>query len=138
MMRRLGGVFGIAVAVAISAGAGSPASPATFADGFVPVSALGASLSRAGAATGLLLPARRRPGRRVRPPGPTRRRWGEPGAGNGPATGRGGAALRVRVGRNRLPRRACAAHARSVIDLPAAATATEYRAIARATMRPAE
>ncbi|MGW1988517.1 MFS transporter [Embleya sp. NPDC001921] len=59
MTRQLGGVFGIAVAVAIFAGAGSYASPAAFADGFVPVAALGAGLSLAGAAIGLLLPARR-------------------------------------------------------------------------------
>ena len=36
MMRELGGVFGIAVAVAVFAGAGSYASPQAFIDGFAP------------------------------------------------------------------------------------------------------
>ena len=36
MMRELGGVFGIAVVVAVFAGAGGYASAATFADGFAP------------------------------------------------------------------------------------------------------
>jgi EmrB/QacA subfamily drug resistance transporter len=59
MMRELGGVFGIAVAVAVFAGAGSYASPATFTDGFAPAVGLGAALALAGAAAGLALPIRR-------------------------------------------------------------------------------
>ena len=39
MMRELGGVFGIAVAVAVFAGAGSFASAEAFTDGFAPRSA---------------------------------------------------------------------------------------------------
>ena len=59
MMRELGGVFGIAVAVAVFAAAGSYASPAAFTDGFTPAIILAAGLSVAGAAAGLALPGRR-------------------------------------------------------------------------------
>src|SRR5215213_395597 len=59
MMRELGGVFGIAVTVAVFAGAGSFASAHAFTDGFVPAIAVGAGLSLAGAAAGLALPGRR-------------------------------------------------------------------------------
>jgi EmrB/QacA subfamily drug resistance transporter len=59
MMRELGGVFGIALAVAVFAGAGSYASPAAFTDGFVPAIGVAAALSLAGALTGLALPGRR-------------------------------------------------------------------------------
>ena len=59
MMRELGGVFGIAVAVAVFAAAGSYASPAAFTDGFTPAIMLAAGLSVAGAAAGLALPGRR-------------------------------------------------------------------------------
>jgi MFS family permease len=59
MMRELGGVFGIALAVAIFAGAGSYASPAAFSDGFVPAIAVAATLSVVGALAGLALPGRR-------------------------------------------------------------------------------
>ena len=55
-MRELGGVFGIAIGVAIFAGAGSYASPEAFADGFVPAIAGSAALSFAGALAGLALP----------------------------------------------------------------------------------
>ena len=46
MMRELGGVFGIAVAVAVFAGAGSFASPAAFLDGFAPAMAVLARVLR--------------------------------------------------------------------------------------------
>jgi MFS family permease len=59
MMRELGGVFGIAVVVAVFAAAGSYASPAAFVDGFGPAIGVTAALSLAGAAAGLWLPGRR-------------------------------------------------------------------------------
>jgi EmrB/QacA subfamily drug resistance transporter len=59
MMRELGGVFGIAVAVAVFAAAGSYASAAAFLDGFAPAIAVVAALSLAGAVVALALPARR-------------------------------------------------------------------------------
>jgi EmrB/QacA subfamily drug resistance transporter len=59
MMRELGGVFGIAVAVAVFAGAGGYASPASFVDGFGPAIGVAAGLSLAGAVVGLALPRRR-------------------------------------------------------------------------------
>src|SRR3954468_9113980 len=58
-MRQLGGVFGIAVLVAVFAGAGGYASPAIFADGFGPAIGVSAGLAVIGAATGLALPRRR-------------------------------------------------------------------------------
>jgi EmrB/QacA subfamily drug resistance transporter len=58
MMRELGGVFGIAVLVAVFAGAGSFASPQAFTDGFTPAVAVGALLSLAGAAAALAVPGR--------------------------------------------------------------------------------
>jgi EmrB/QacA subfamily drug resistance transporter len=58
-MRELGGVFGIAVAVAVFAAAGSYASLQTFAEGFQPAILVGAGLALAGAITGLALPGRR-------------------------------------------------------------------------------
>jgi EmrB/QacA subfamily drug resistance transporter len=61
MMRELGGVFGIAVAVAVFAGAGGYASPTAFVDGFGPAIGVGAVLALAGAAAGLALPGRRQP-----------------------------------------------------------------------------
>jgi EmrB/QacA subfamily drug resistance transporter len=57
-LRELGGVFGIALAVAVFAGAGSYASPESFTDGFVPAMVLAAGLSVAGAVAGSVLPAR--------------------------------------------------------------------------------
>ena len=60
MMRELGGVFGIAVAVAVFAGAGSFASPEAFLDGFGPAIAVVAVLSLVGAIVALGLPGRRR------------------------------------------------------------------------------
>ena len=59
MMRELGGVFGIAVVVAVFAGAGSYASAAAFTDGFAPAIGVGAGLALAGAIAGLALPGRR-------------------------------------------------------------------------------
>ena len=69
MMRELGGVFGIAVVVAVFAGAGSYASAAAFVDGFAPAIGVGAVLALAGAVAGLALPGRRRSERRRRPSG---------------------------------------------------------------------
>ena len=60
MMRELGGVFGIAIVVAVFAGAGSYASAAAFTDGFAPAVGVGAGLALAGAAAGLALPGRPR------------------------------------------------------------------------------
>jgi EmrB/QacA subfamily drug resistance transporter len=59
-LRELGGVFGIAISVAIFAGAGGYASAQAFSDGFVPAIGASAALSLAGAAVGLVLPTRRR------------------------------------------------------------------------------
>ena len=61
MMRELGGVFGIAVAVAVFAAAGSYASANAFLDGFAPAIAVVAALSLAGAVVALALPGRRQP-----------------------------------------------------------------------------
>jgi EmrB/QacA subfamily drug resistance transporter len=57
MMRELGGVFGIAVVVAVFTGAGSYASPDAFVDGFGPAIGVGALLALAGAGAALALPA---------------------------------------------------------------------------------
>jgi EmrB/QacA subfamily drug resistance transporter len=59
MMRELGGVFGIAVTVAVFAGAGSYASAAAFSDGFGPAIGVAAALALAGAVAALALPGRR-------------------------------------------------------------------------------
>jgi EmrB/QacA subfamily drug resistance transporter len=58
MMRELGGVFGIAVVVAVFAAAGSYASAQAFTDGFGPAIFVAAGLSLAGAIAGLALPSR--------------------------------------------------------------------------------
>jgi MFS family permease len=58
-LRQLGGVFGIAVAVAVFAHAGGYGSPVAFAAGFSPALAVSAGLSLAGALAGAALPARR-------------------------------------------------------------------------------
>ena len=55
-MRELGGVFGIAVVVAVFAAAGSYASAAEFSDGFVAAVGLAAGLSLLGAITAVALP----------------------------------------------------------------------------------
>jgi EmrB/QacA subfamily drug resistance transporter len=57
-MRQLGGVFGIALTVAVFAGAGSYASAQAFADGFVPAMTVAAGLSLLGALAGIILPRR--------------------------------------------------------------------------------
>ena len=64
-MRQLGGVFGIALLVAVFAGAGSYASPQAFSDGFAPAIGVTAVLALVGAFTGLALPGRR--GRAIAP-----------------------------------------------------------------------
>jgi EmrB/QacA subfamily drug resistance transporter len=61
MMRQLGGVFGLAIVVAVFTGAGSYGSPTSFADGFSPTLAVSAAFSLAGALTALAIPARARP-----------------------------------------------------------------------------
>jgi EmrB/QacA subfamily drug resistance transporter len=58
-VRELGGVFGIALSVAVFAGAGSYASPEAFSDGFVAAIAVSAGLSLVGAIAGSALPGRR-------------------------------------------------------------------------------
>jgi EmrB/QacA subfamily drug resistance transporter len=56
VMRELGGVFGIAIAVAVFAGAGSYASPEAFTDGFSPAVGVAAALAMVGAVAGSFLP----------------------------------------------------------------------------------
>jgi EmrB/QacA subfamily drug resistance transporter len=58
MLRELGGVFGIAICVAVFAGAGSYASPQAFTDGFAPALGTSAGLALLGAAIALFVPAR--------------------------------------------------------------------------------
>jgi EmrB/QacA subfamily drug resistance transporter len=58
MMRELGGVFGVAIAVAVFAGAGGYGSAQAFTDGFTPAMLVAAGLSLAGAVAGLALPSR--------------------------------------------------------------------------------
>jgi EmrB/QacA subfamily drug resistance transporter len=58
-MRQLGGAFGVAVAVAVFASAGSYSSAQAFSDGFVAATAASASLSLVGAAATTALPRRR-------------------------------------------------------------------------------
>jgi hypothetical protein len=60
MMRELGGVFGIALAVAVFSAAGGYGSPAEFVDGFGPATGVAAGLAAIGAIAGLTLPGRRR------------------------------------------------------------------------------
>ena len=59
MMRELGGVFGIATAVAVFAATGGYASASTFVDGFGPAIGVAAAMSVVGAIAGLALPGRR-------------------------------------------------------------------------------
>jgi MFS family permease len=59
MMRELGGVFGVALLVAVFSGAGGYASPTDFVDGFAPALGVTACLSFVGALIGLALPGRR-------------------------------------------------------------------------------
>ena len=58
LLRELGGVFGIAIAVAVFAGAGGYASAEAFSDGFAPTMVVAAVFSVAGAAAGLIVPGR--------------------------------------------------------------------------------
>jgi EmrB/QacA subfamily drug resistance transporter len=58
MLRELGGVFGIAILVAVFAGAGSYASAEAFSEGFAPAIAVSAALSLVGAIAGMALPGR--------------------------------------------------------------------------------
>jgi hypothetical protein len=60
-MRELGGVFGIAISVAVFAGAGSYASAQAFSDGFVAAIGVSAGLSLLGGLAGTALPARQQP-----------------------------------------------------------------------------
>jgi EmrB/QacA subfamily drug resistance transporter len=60
MLRQLGGVFGIAIAVAVFGGTGSFASPAAFSAGFTAAIWISAALGVAGAVSALGIPARRR------------------------------------------------------------------------------
>jgi EmrB/QacA subfamily drug resistance transporter len=57
-LRFLGGVFGIAILVAVFAGTGSYESPEAFTDGFAPALGVAAALSLAGTIAGIGLPAR--------------------------------------------------------------------------------
>jgi EmrB/QacA subfamily drug resistance transporter len=59
MMRELGGVFGIAIAAAVFAGAGGYASAQTFADGFAPAIGVSAGFSLVGAFAATMLPRER-------------------------------------------------------------------------------
>jgi EmrB/QacA subfamily drug resistance transporter len=59
MMRQLGGVFGVALAVSVFSGAGSYASPQAFASGFSPALWVSAAFSLAGALVAIAIPARR-------------------------------------------------------------------------------
>jgi EmrB/QacA subfamily drug resistance transporter len=59
MMRELGGVFGIAVVVAVFAATGGYASAQAFTDGFGPAIGVSAGLALAGALTALAMPGRR-------------------------------------------------------------------------------
>jgi EmrB/QacA subfamily drug resistance transporter len=58
MLRELGGVFGVAVMVAVFAGSGGYASPAQFADGFAPAIGVSAGLALAGALVALTMRGR--------------------------------------------------------------------------------
>jgi MFS family permease len=71
MMRQLGGVFGVALAVAVFSGSGSYASPQAFASGFSPALWVSAAFSLAGALVAIAIPARRalRPTAVSEPPG---------------------------------------------------------------------
>src|SRR5262249_41574225 len=59
MVRFLGGVFGVAMVVAVFGAKGSVGSPEAFTAGFVPALALAAGLSLLGVVAGMVLPARR-------------------------------------------------------------------------------
>jgi EmrB/QacA subfamily drug resistance transporter len=65
MMRQLGGVFGIAIAVAVFTGAGSYATAEEFSDGFAAATGIAAGLALLGALAGSAMPGRRRPAPRA-------------------------------------------------------------------------
>jgi EmrB/QacA subfamily drug resistance transporter len=58
-LRELGGVFGIAIIVAVFAGAGSYASAEAFSDGFVPAIGVAGALAVTGSIAGLAMPGQR-------------------------------------------------------------------------------
>jgi hypothetical protein len=58
MMRELGGVFGIAVTVAVFSGTGADISPGLFIDGFRPAVVTAAGFALLGALCGLATPGR--------------------------------------------------------------------------------
>jgi EmrB/QacA subfamily drug resistance transporter len=58
--RQLGGVFGIAILVAVFTATGNFLSPLEFCDGFVPAIGISAALSLVGAIAGLAIPVRRK------------------------------------------------------------------------------
>jgi EmrB/QacA subfamily drug resistance transporter len=62
MMRQLGGVFGIAILVAVFTGVGGYASAQAFSDGFAPAIAVSAGLSLLGSLVATTLPSRRAAG----------------------------------------------------------------------------
>jgi hypothetical protein len=66
-MRELGGVFGIAVSVAMFAAVGSYASPGDFADGVAAAMGISAGLSLLGSLAGAALPGRGRVNLPARP-----------------------------------------------------------------------
>jgi hypothetical protein len=68
MMRELGGVFGIALAVAVFAATGGYASAADFTDGFGPAIFIAAGLAFAGMLCAAAMPSRRRATRSTRTP----------------------------------------------------------------------
>jgi EmrB/QacA subfamily drug resistance transporter len=70
MLRELGGVFGIAILVAVFAGAGSYASADAFSDGFAPAIAVSAALSLVGAIAATGVPGRPRATEAARQPHP--------------------------------------------------------------------
>ena len=82
MLRQLGGVFGIALLVAVFTGSGGYGSPQLFSDGFTAAIGVAAGLSALGALAGLGLPQRRmataRPGMDARPHGPKDAAAGSP------------------------------------------------------------
>jgi hypothetical protein len=59
MMRQLGGVFGIAILVAVFTGAGGYTSAQAFSDGFAPAIGVSAGLSLLGSLVATMLPSRR-------------------------------------------------------------------------------
>jgi EmrB/QacA subfamily drug resistance transporter len=59
LLRELGGVFGVALAVTVFAAAGGYASPQAFTDGFAAATGAAAALATIGALAGLALPPRR-------------------------------------------------------------------------------